>query len=369
MPFARRETVRDDEVGTYHCMSRCVRRAFLCGKDEYSGHNYDHRKDWIKERLEHLSGHFGVEVLGYSVMSNHVHLVLRNRPDLCKEWSDEDVADRWLRLFPKSYNLQGKVNAPQPERIAELVASPKKVQERRERLGSISWFMRCLNEPIARRANQEDDCKGRFWEGRFSSQALLDEGAVLACLAYIDLNPVRAKIAETPEDSEYTSVHDRVKTVQAKEKVKLLKKKARQRSLTSRQKTLLKKARRASTADNWLTPLEDKPGAKQRGAVNLTLEEYLQLLDWSGSMLKKGKRGAMPEDLAPVLERLQIEEQKWLATVSRFDSWFKRAAGRAESMAELAKRAGRAWFKGIRASRAVFRQDLSPPAPAASANG
>ena len=366
MPFARRETVDDTKIGTYHCMSRCVRRAFLCGDDSYTGDNYDHRKEWIRDRLIFLSEHFGVEILGYSVMSNHLHLVIRNRPDLCAEWLDGEVAGRWLRLFPRNYNLQGNAIDPKPEQVAQLLANSKKIQQCRERLGSISWFMRCLNEPIARRANQEDGCKGRFWEGRFESQALLDEGAILACMAYVDLNPVRAKVAKTPETSEYTSVHDRVKTVQARARVKLLSRKAKGRALTRRQKKLLQQERRATRAADWLTPFEDKPGSIKRGAVALSLEDYLQLLDWSGQMLRKDKPGALPAELAPVLDRLHVEEKNWIRTVSQFDSWFRRVAGTAAAMADFAACAGRNWFKGIRASREAF---LAETSPASSSSG
>lgn len=74
-----------------------------------------------------------------------------------------------------------------------------------EQLFDIFWFMRCSNKPISRRANKEDGCKGKFFESRFYSQALLDDSALLACSVYMDLNPIRADIVKTPEESEHTS--------------------------------------------------------------------------------------------------------------------------------------------------------------------
>ena len=88
--YARKEIVADGEVGIYHCVNRCVRRAWLCGKDPLTGKSYDHRKDWIQNRLEELSGIFAIDVLGFAVMANHVHVVLRTRPDLTTRWSADE---------------------------------------------------------------------------------------------------------------------------------------------------------------------------------------------------------------------------------------------------------------------------------------
>src|SRR5262245_42035959 len=208
--YARRAIVDESTVGMYHCMSRCVRRAWLCGRAALTGRNFDHRKAWIRKRLEQLAGLFAVDVAGYSVMSNHLHVVLRNRPDLTKSWSDEEVARRWCRLFPKRLVEPGQAPDPEPQGLAFLLANPKAIAERRRRLSSLSWFMRCLCEPIARRANREDECDGRFWSGRFKSQVLVDETAILTCSVYVDLNPVRAGVSRTPEESEYTSAYDRI---------------------------------------------------------------------------------------------------------------------------------------------------------------
>jgi REP element-mobilizing transposase RayT len=91
----RREVLAEGEIQVVHCVNRCVRRGFLCGTDDLTGQNYEHRRQWIRNRIEFLAGIFGIDVLGFSVMSNHLHVVLRSRPDVVTEWSDEDVARRW----------------------------------------------------------------------------------------------------------------------------------------------------------------------------------------------------------------------------------------------------------------------------------
>ena len=211
--YARREIVPSDEVGVYHCTARCVRRAFLCGVDPLTGNDYEHRKDWIDQRLEKLASVFAIDICGYAIMSNHLHLVLRARPDLVKNWSDDEIALCWKRLYPPRDPRTGRPTEPAECDLNMIVSDPARVALLRGRLSSLSWFMRCLCEPIARRANREDDCTGRFWQGRFGSQALLDEAAILACSVYVDLNPIRAGVRETPEESEHTSAFARIRSL------------------------------------------------------------------------------------------------------------------------------------------------------------
>ena len=191
----------------------CVRRAFLCGNDPLSGKNHDHRKQWIRLRLQELASVFSIDICSYVVMSNHLHVVLRVRPDLVEAWSDEEVALRWRLLYPPRDEATGRAVEPEQHDLNRITSDPTRVAQLRSRLTSLSWFMRCLNEPIARAANREDNCTGRFWEGRFRSVALLDEAAILACSVYVDLNPIRAGIAETPEESVNTSAFDRIQSL------------------------------------------------------------------------------------------------------------------------------------------------------------
>ena len=189
----------------YHCIQRCVRRSHLCGDDPLTGKNFDHRKLWLENRLAQLAGGFGIDVIGHSIMSNHFHLILRNRPDVVAKWSAVEVAVRWLSVGWRSKGKGNKPRKPSNAEISQIVNCPERLAEIRKRLSSISWFMKMIAEPIARMANAEDKQDGRFWRGRFRSVKLCDESAILACLAYIDLNPIRAGIASTPEESRFTS--------------------------------------------------------------------------------------------------------------------------------------------------------------------
>jgi hypothetical protein len=374
--YARREIVREGEVGVYHCMARCVRRAFLCGQDALTGRSFEHRKGWIRRRLEELAGIFAIDVCSYAVMGNHLHVIVRTRPDVTAVWSDAEVAARWWRLFPRRRDEQGLPAEPEPHELAMLVADPGAAGERRRRLGSLSWLMRCLCEPIARRANREDDCTGRFWEGRFKSQALLDDSAVLACSVYVDLNPIRAGAAERPEECEYTSAYDRIVALRARRRG--------ERSVRRRKRVKGHKVRSHGIArDGWLCPIDAERPSSRAGAgagrslqstaggspageaasrrassqafLSLSVEDYLRLLDWTGRQVRCDKRGAIPGRLSPILERLQVAGETWVASVENFGRWFHRAVGRADRLCAEAARRGKRWFQGLAPSRAAFR--------------
>jgi len=191
MPRARSQQVSLSDTPYYHCISRCVRRAFLCGEDSVTGKSFEHRRGWIEARLLFLSQIFSIDICAYAVMSNHLHTVLHVDEKQAKNWSTHEVLKRWHSLHKGTLFTQEYARGDtMPAYAVELVE--RSVEVYRQRLSDISWFMRELNEPIARQANFEDECTGRFWEGRFKSQALLDEASILACMAYVDLNPIRA---------------------------------------------------------------------------------------------------------------------------------------------------------------------------------
>lgn len=347
MTAARKIVVDVNEVGVYHCISRCVRRAFLCGVDKYTGIDYEHRRAWIADRLKELSSIFGMEVFAYAVMSNHSHIVIRNRPDLAEGWTPEEVAYRWCTLFPKR-NAHGVADAPNAEAIKALASDPDRVEICRERLGDISWFMRCLNESIARRANREDQCTGRFWEGRFKCQRLMDEGAMLACMAYVDLNPVRAQLANSLEDSEFTSVHDRLRAERAKKRLKSV---VQVVSPTQAQQALIARERATSQRADWLLDLN----GSESPFCDLDLAYYLSLVEWTGQNIRQDKPGYIPVSLKPVLERFDLDTENWVRNVESYGGLFYRIAGQLESILTQAQQKGQHWLRGRSGSEQLYR--------------
>ncbi len=162
------------------------------------------------ERIWQLAPLFAVEVDAYAVMDNHFHLVLHHDPKACEAWSDEEVARRWVEAYPP--REAGDVREDRKAEAIELLLDcTDRLAAARQALGSLSGFMKHLKQPIAVRANREDGCKGHFFEQRFYSGALLGQEAVIAAMAYVDLNPVRARIARRAEECAFTSLAERVR--------------------------------------------------------------------------------------------------------------------------------------------------------------
>jgi hypothetical protein len=348
MTIARRDLINAAEPGWYHCVSRCVRRAFLCGKDK------SHRKAWVVERLKWLSRGFAVDVGGYAAMSNHLHVVARIDPQAAAAWSAQEVAERWLGIFPSSYLPDGTPLAPLPVTIAAKAADAVWVAERRKRLSDLGWFMKALKEPIARRANREDGCTGAFWEGRFRSTALLDDAAVLACLVYVDLNPVRANVAATPETSDHTSIQDRIQARQY-HAAQMGTTASVSDSAAAPARALFAKlapdaAPRHAEDGLWLWELGKVRGGRQL----LTADDYLRLVDATGRAVRAGKRGSITAETAFILSRLQVNSEAWLETMTQSRQMRGTGVGSSASRAQEAKRRRVGWVANV---CALFAED------------
>ncbi len=295
MTLPRKSLVSLHDTPFYHCVSRCVRRAFLCGADHYSGKNYEHRRDWLEAKLIRTASIFAIKLCAYAVMHNHYHVVLHVRPDLAYDWTDLDVVTRWHQLF-KGTLFSQRFARGEPLLKAEHRVLKRDIKVWRSRLTDISWYMRIVNESIARQANEEDNCTGRFWEGRFKSQALLDDRALLACMAYVDLNPVRAKITNTPEKSEFTSINKRINVVKNNQPP--------------------------------LSCLEAFVGIQEKEiGIPFKLIDYLELVDWTGRIIREDKRGAIQSNLPSILKRIQIDSVAWATLTTEFETQFNNWVG------------------------------------------
>jgi len=307
MPQSRKSQISLADTPYYHCVSRCVRRAFLCGEDKHTGRSYEHRRRWVEDKLLFLSQVFAIDVCAYAVMSNHTHVVLFVNEKKIETWDTGEVLSRWHQLFKGTLLTQKFANN---ETLTELEKSTVKevANVYKARLMSISWFMRVLNESIAREANKEDNCTGRFWEGRFKSQALLDEAALLSCMAYVDLNPIRAKMAKTPESSAYTSIKLRI-----------------QSALKHKQ-------------PDELMPFVGGVREKQPSGLSFELKDYIALVDITGRCIREDKRGFIDTQVAHILTRLCIEEDSWFMMTTKFEDIFRGAVGREDSLTQYSER-------------------------------
>ena len=331
MTRARSQQVSLSETPYYHCISRCVRRAYLCGDDPVSGRNFDHRKRWLVVRIKELAENFAIDVCAYAVMSNHYHLVLHVNQDQLGQWSDEEVTRRWTAIFPNNAKLVETLHLNRKSKAAQKQLRVR-LEEWRTRLGDISWFMRCLNESLARRANREDECTGRFWEGRFKSQALLDEKALVTCMAYVDLNPIRAGISDSLESSDFTSIQERL-IVEAK---KVKNRSYRQHRLLVRRAAKHLLGRKVARRQSELFIINKMVGCAGERLL-ISQRSYVEVPTSTAKALarppsEKEKALAFLRDRPGVLPEIGIQPDSWLDAVRNFNRYYAQAAGSEPSL-------------------------------------
>ncbi len=379
----RAEQFDPNQVCIVHLIQRCVRRSYLTGFDEASGKDYSHRREWIRSRMERLASVFGLDVLTYAILSNHLHLVARSRPDVVREWSDKEVALRWLRIFP-GQRIDEHLANPTTNAVDTLANNSERIAMIRLRLSDPSWFMKALCEPIARLANFQDNVTGHFWEGRFKAQAITDEAGLLACSMYVDLNPIRAAMASSPQVSIHTSAYDRIKALEGKtiesaaadlvaietEEAGKILRNSTPTQLRKRKAEAKKKQGPSILRDAWLSPLTlhelDKPGpqpsrtgvrASDKGFLWMNLTDYLKLLNWtSRQRVGSLETPNIPKDLAPILQKIGIDGKMWCDLVWNFKKYFGRgsAAGSPKSLKESAQNRNRKFLSGQNAVAGCF---------------
>ena len=267
MPTPRNALVDTSQTPYYHCISRCVRRAFLCGEDKLTG------------RIHFRSTVFVVEICAYAVMSNHYHIVVFINEAKAHAWSNDEVLKRWTQIYKgpllvQRYLSGATLTISERETVSDLINIYRK------RLANLSWFMKALNEPISRDANSEDHCTGRFWEGRFKSYALLDEASIISAMAYVDLNPIRAGVADTPEDSDFTSIQQR---------------------LLETAKNLSNQEQAQESKSVCFHPfVEHTVQSSPQLGLRFSVRDYFTLVDWTGRATYPGKSGCIPEHHPPI---------------------------------------------------------------------
>ncbi|MBO1270592.1 transposase [Shewanella sp. 4t3-1-2LB] len=336
MTVARRRLIDVASTPYYHVINRCVRRAFLCGEDAVTGRSYEHRREWIATKIRQLSAIFCIDICAYAVMNNHYHLVLKIDAERQQVLSSLEVIERWTQLFHPPMLVARFLKGDKLDKTL-LLQLDALIEEWRKRLADISWFMRCLNEEIARKANKEDNCTGVFWEGRFKSQALLDEQALLTCMMYVDLNPIRAGIADSITDSDFTSIQTRIKEQQQK---------VQPDNPTSPHKT------------TPLKPLLDFDGATHtatQSGIPFHFADYLELIDWTGRAVRTDKRGAIAETAPKLLQQLGIASDAWMRSATEFSKQYARACGSWAAMCEFKTRQGGKWCRGKQYSSELYQ--------------
>jgi REP element-mobilizing transposase RayT len=357
MAIPRSRLVDDSESGLYHCVSRCVRRAFLLETHD------DRRRDWIVARLRALCSAFAVDVVAFAVMNNHLHLVLRTLPELPRDWTDREIAHRWLLVRPdEARRAPHGVDPslpPRPEEIDRILAVPGRAAELRTRLASLSWFMKELKEPIARRANEEDGVTGRFWQDRYRCNRLLDEAAVLCCATYVDLNPVTARMAVDPLQATHTSVAEHLRRAAASDAPGRLDEIDFAPAIEARREPHLPDAALAGPPASEADPSAADARRRRRSAepvLDMTLGAYLRRLAEVAAHFVAEVIASRPvADFQSVLDGAAVDSAALAGAYRRLRLWGSVVGSTASLAAEAVRRGSR---------RVVMALQIAGPDPA-----
>lgn len=305
MTMARAHLVDLSVTRWYHCVARCVRGASLLGEGALD------RKGWMENRLEELAQIFAISVAGYSVLDDQLHVLARLDPESAAGWSNEEVVRRWGRVVPP----RDKARQPIPvdgKWVRGQLKAAATVATARERLQSLSWFMKSLKEPLARMANREDETRNAFFESRFKSIAILDEESLLATCVSIDLNPVAAGLAAGPETSAHTSIRQRVAHIKAHGRLTGVKAGGR-RSVAGVERSP------GLEESHWLCPIEDRRGidsTREGMFAGITPGDYVLLVKYTGRLLRKGQ-ASIPREVAALFDRLGTNAETWQARLTK----------------------------------------------------
>lgn len=308
MPRPKRsDIVIPDEIQTFRCIYRCIRYCRIAGTHPVTRKSCEHRRQWVSQRLEDLSELFAIECLLHRVENGEFECVIRTRPDVASKWSDREVAKRWCTLFPHKTPEHEREKAER-ERIDGIADDKQRVQELRNRLKDISWYMRCFAANIAERANEEDGVKGRFWDGRFKPTLLLDDHAQLATAVAIECS--------SPEPTCGQETNSRTGAV------------GRQRSPEKRRKT----RRTNQTFEFEFTCCSSS--------------EFRALKTWTANQFKARSSGEGKNRSLRVLKALGLDRERWLEVVRTIRAFSGCVAGtKASIQAEVRKHAERSFFR------------------------
>jgi len=368
----RGSLINPKEVTIVHAVAKTARNLFLLGEDFATSTRNSHRKVWIVDILEFQSSLMAIDLLDFCVMDNHIHQVLRSRPDVVKKWSNREVARRWLTLCPKSKKRQkvdDKVQyvpiPPKDEQIDTLAKNKKRIKKIREQLSSISWWMRLCCQKVAQRANREDGgSKGPFWKGRFHATVIEDLDYLLGCCLYVDLNAVQAAIAQGIEDYDFTSAKIRLDMIRSKQKAKedeqapaanqpqsenetvpiesppkesvsqaqentedKDRKKKTPMSISNLSKGEFMSLVKLETASNDPQLHKDGYRCSDKGFLDYTVEEYLEALRWciKNKLFRAG--ATIPEDVPECLKKHSLGPELVLQQARKFGEMYRYRAG------------------------------------------